>query len=255
MPQDIPPTQPSSDLYEILADLLVRDDVSRDQLSKIFAAALQAIHAANAPAWLTGAAAPTTTAAQSQSFPPVIDVGGQIYSFLNQIINEQKSQATLANQETVLVDLKAIQGQLATLLAPSNSTHIALALPAMTRKGKAVPNFELNDDAVYTVPILTTNSAGTVEPMPAGDVFTVVSSNPASLGMAIGATASGAPALILTPLVAASPNITGTVSDSAGLIVAVQLFDIVADVSDTNIVLDLADATHVAQPVPTAPGP
>jgi hypothetical protein len=118
-----------------------------------------------------------------------------------------------------------------------------------------VPNFELNNDAVYTLPILTTNSAGTVEPPPAGDTFTVVSSNPASLGAAIGKTAAGGPAVVLTPLVQASPNITVTVSDSAGLIQAVQICDIVVDVSDTNVVLDTADATHTSQPVPTAPGP
>ena len=93
------------------------------------------------------------------------------------------------------------------------------------------------------------------KPPPAGDVFTVVSSAPNSLGAAIGKTAAGGPAVVLTPLVQASPNITITVSDSAGLVQAVQICDVVVDVADTNVVLDVADATHVAQPVPTAPGP
>lgn len=118
-----------------------------------------------------------------------------------------------------------------------------------------MPNFELNSDAVYTIPILTTNAAGTTEPAPAGDVFSVISSAPASLGAAIGKTAAGGPAVVLTPLVQASPNITITVSDSAGLVQAQQICDIVVDVTPTNVVLDTADATHVAQPTPTNSGP
>lgn len=117
-----------------------------------------------------------------------------------------------------------------------------------------MPNYELKDDTVATVPIQTTNSQGVVEPVPAGDVFTAVSSLPASLGVAIGSSPSG-PTLILTPLVQASPGITVTVSDSAGLAVATQLVDIVTDTTDTNIILDLSGATTASQPVPTAPGP
>jgi hypothetical protein len=118
-----------------------------------------------------------------------------------------------------------------------------------------MPNFEINSDSVVTVPILTTNSAGATEPAPAGDAFTVVSSNPTSLGASIGTTAAGGPAVVLTPLVQASPGITITVSDSAGLAQAVQICDVVVDASPTNVVLDLVDATHVAQKTPTAPGP
>lgn len=116
-------------------------------------------------------------------------------------------------------------------------------------------NYELLNDQQVTVTIKTTDSSGKVEPYPPGDIFSVVSSNPASLGAAIGADAAGNPAVILTPLVQASPGLTFTVSDSAGLAVAIQAVDIVADTTDTNIVLDLADATHVSQPVPTNPGP
>lgn len=118
-----------------------------------------------------------------------------------------------------------------------------------------MPNYELPNDAVATITIRTTNSDGTVEPVPAGDVFTVVSSNPTSLGATIGVDAFGAPAVVLTPLVAASPNLTITVSDSSGLAQAIQLVDIVVDVKDTNILLDIADAATKPQPVPTAPGP
>ena len=118
-----------------------------------------------------------------------------------------------------------------------------------------MPNLELANDEVLTITIKTTDSAGATVPVPAGDTFTAVSSNPASLNAVIGKDAAGNPALVLNALVQASPNITVTVSDSAGLPQAVQIVDIVPDVTPTNIVLDVADATHVAQPAPTAPGP
>lgn len=116
-------------------------------------------------------------------------------------------------------------------------------------------NFELLDDEIVTIPILTQTAAGTTEPVPAGDVFTVVSSNPASLNAVMGTTSTGAPAVMLNALVQASPGLSFVVSDSAGLVAVTQLVDIVPDNTPTNIVLDLADATHTSQPVPTAPGP
>jgi hypothetical protein len=117
-----------------------------------------------------------------------------------------------------------------------------------------MPNFELTDDEILTVPILTQTATGTTEPAPVGDVFTVVSSN-ASLNAVIGTTAAGNPAVVMNALVAASPGITITVSDSAGLVSAVQIVDIVPDNTPTNVVLDFADATSSPQPAPTAPGP
>lgn len=118
-----------------------------------------------------------------------------------------------------------------------------------------MPNYELPDDEVLTVTIKTTNTAGATEPVPAGDVFTVVSSNPASLGATIGTDAAGNPAVVLTPLVQASPGLTITVSDSSGLTQAVQIIDIVQDVTPKNVVLDFVDATSVPQAVPANPGP
>lgn len=125
-----------------------------------------------------------------------------------------------------------------------------------------MPNLELNDDWVLSCPIVTTNSAGNVEPVPAGDVFSVAvthadgSDGSASLGAVIGTMADGTtPAVVLTPLVQASPSLNVTVSDSAGLAQFVQIVDIVPDVTPTNIMLDIADATHVSQPTPTTPGP
>ena len=105
-----------------------------------------------------------------------------------------------------------------------------------------------------TATIKTTDAAGNTEPVPAGDVFTASSSSP-SLGVAIGTDASGNPAVVMTPMVQASPNITVTVSDSAGLMAASFVVDIVPDITPTNIVVDLADATHATQPTPSNPGP
>lgn len=140
-------------------------------------------------------------------------------------------------------------------LDTAHATKVPQPTPQGLTKELRMPNFELNSDAVYTIPILTTNSAGTVEPAPAGDVFSVTSSAPASLAAGIGKTAAGGPAVVLTPLVQASPSITVTVSNSAGLVQAVQICDIVVDVAPTNVVLDIADATHVLQPTPSNPGP
>lgn len=118
-----------------------------------------------------------------------------------------------------------------------------------------MPNFELPNDEIVTITIKTTDNSGGVEPVPAGDIFSAAASDVASLQATIGQDASGAAALILTPLVQKASNLTVTVSDKAGLIQAVQIVDIVADTAPANIVLDLADATHVSQPVPTASGP
>lgn len=116
-------------------------------------------------------------------------------------------------------------------------------------------NYELPNDEIDTITIKTQNAAGTTEPAPAGDVFTVVSSNPASLNAVLGTDAGGAPAVVMNALVQESPGITVTVSDSAGLSAFVLTVDIVVDVTPTNIILDIADATHTSQAVPTAPGP
>lgn len=115
---------------------------------------------------------------------------------------------------------------------------------------------QIDDDWVMSVPIVTQNSAGAVVAAPAGDTYTVTSSLPASLQAAIGTMADGTtPAVILTPMVQASTGITITVTDSAGLASSVSLWDIVQDVQATQLALDVSDATHVAQPVPTNPGP
>jgi len=133
--------------------------------------------------------------------------------------------------------------------------RIDFALPTITRNGDIVPNIQLANDTVETITIVTTDAAGATVPAPAGDTFTVVSSNPASLGAAIGTDKNGAPAVVLTPLVQVSPGLTFTVTDSAGLASDAQGVDIVADLAPKTISLDIADATTAPQAVPTAPGP
>jgi len=114
-------------------------------------------------------------------------------------------------------------------------------------------NFELPNDSVWTFPIVTMNAVGTFEPFPAGDVPTVTSSNAASM-TAVASTAAPWTCTV-APLVQLSPGITVTVGDSAGLATNVYTFDIVADVTPTNVGLDIAAGTSVAQPVPAASGP
>jgi len=113
-----------------------------------------------------------------------------------------------------------------------------------------VADIPLQDDLVYTIPILTDDSAGNPVPPPAGDVFSVSSSDAASLGAAIGTTAAGNPAVVLTPLKQTATGIVVTVSDSAGLTQDVATFDIVADTAPKSIALDFANETTVGQAVP-----
>jgi hypothetical protein len=117
-----------------------------------------------------------------------------------------------------------------------------------------MPNFELASDEVATATILVRDAGGDIVAAPAGDTFSVASSSP-SLGVAIGADVKGAPAVVMTPLVVASPGIQVTVSDSAGLAQFIQVVDIVADTKPVALGLDLANVSETSQPTPTAPGP
>lgn len=156
------------------------------------------------------------------------------------------------NIQAILADVQAILA----LLRRPRPTRIALELPAISsKKGVKMANFELKNDQVATITLKTTNAEGQVEPYPSGLVFTAQSSNAASLGVAIGQDASGNPALILTPLVQQSPNLSVIVNGNDGLASVTQIVDIVEDNTPTNTILDLADATFTVQPVPANPGP
>lgn len=130
-------------------------------------------------------------------------------------------------------------------------------------------NIELRDDQISYIPIVTRDAAGTIVPAAAGDVDSVVSSNPASLGMtigalpaALGAYPAGAVALELTPLVVESDSgngggsISAQLTDSAGLPMTMPyLFDVVQDLSPSTVGLDTTAIATTPQAVPTAPGP
>ena len=92
-----------------------------------------------------------------------------------------------------------------------------------------MPNFELSNDWVLIIPIHVTTATGVVVPAPAGDTFTVVSSDPASLAAVVGADASGNPIVTVNALVDLASNITVTLTDSTGLVASTAIFDIVAD--------------------------
>lgn len=128
-------------------------------------------------------------------------------------------------------------------------TRLAFELPTRTRNGIIMANFELANDAVYTITLKAVNSAGAFEPLPAGDTFTATSSDPTVGNAVMGVDAAGNPALVVNAMTRAG-TWTATVTDSSGLTAATQVFDNVEDATPTALVLDLADATHVPQPVP-----
>ena len=119
-------------------------------------------------------------------------------------------------------------------------------------------NFELLNDEVVTIPILTDNAAGTPVTPPAGDTFSVTSNIPGSLNAVVNGATVVLNALVqqhLNPAPPAAPDMFITVTDSAGLSSFIQVVDILPDASAKAITLDLVHTTEVSQPVPTAPGP
>jgi hypothetical protein len=166
------------------------------------------------------------------------------------LLTQQGVQNTLLS--SILADVLAIL-KLVTPV-PSKASKIMLALPTVTKKGIVVmPVLNLLNDTVATAPILTEDSVGAVEPYPTGDVFSAVSSNPASLTAAIVVVSPTQSNLVLTPLVQVSPGLTVTVTDTAGLPPEIWTVNIVDDTVDTQIAT--GTFTTTPQPVPTATGP
>ena len=114
-------------------------------------------------------------------------------------------------------------------------------------------DFVINNDQIATAAIRVANSAGSIVPAPSSDVFVAASSS-TSLGVEI-STKNGNPVVVMTPMVQASPDITVTVNDSAGLKLDSFVVDIVPNPTPYGIQVDLANSTYVTQAVPTAPGP
>jgi hypothetical protein len=158
---------------------------------------------------------------------------------------------TLANLDQIVTFLQSEQ-------LKNAPAKISLGAPLALKQGKlTVANIELANDEVLFIPILTDNAEGMPVAPPAGDTFSVVSDSP-SLAVAIDTTTlapPGTPAVKINATVQASPGLSFTVSDSAGLTVFIQGVDIVPDTTPKAITLDLAHEVVQAQPVPTVPGP
>src|SRR5579864_4387965 len=104
-----------------------------------------------------------------------------------QYISDQLTNIMLESK--ILRALNHIQSQLQQLITDFGTpaaTQIALALPEIHKGGILMANLQLMNDEVMTIGILTLDNVGGTVPAAAGDVFTVVSSNPASLNAVMG---------------------------------------------------------------------
>jgi hypothetical protein len=120
------------------------------------------------------------------------------------------------------------------------------------KENMSMANLEILNDTVVTVPILVDDDEGNPVPMPVGDVPSVISSDPTKMSATIGATAAGAPAVVLTPLVRGWTDGSFTVTDSAGLQSVIQVVDIVENLTPAKLTLDVVNVTTVSQPVPAS---
>jgi hypothetical protein len=118
-------------------------------------------------------------------------------------------------------------------------------------------NFQIPCNEIITIPIQLLNAGGVPVAIPSGETFNVSSTKPASLQVTLGTTSGGAPAVVIKPLVQASPNLVVMASDDARGFAFNLIVDVVAVVDNTpvSINLDTAHATNVSQPIPTNPGP
>lgn len=128
--------------------------------------------------------------------------------------------------------------------------RLVLVLPTLTTKeGIIVADTPLSNDLVYTIPVVGADQAGNFVPLPSGDVVSAVSSDTTALGVTVGATGTGAPAVVITPLKQNATGVTVTVTDSGGLTQDIATFDIGPGVAK-SIALDFTNETTTSQPVP-----
>ncbi len=127
----------------------------------------------------------------------------------------------------------------------------------MATMKKIAGNYELANDMIDDIPIVVMDAAGALVPAPAGDVFTVVSSEipevfvHAVIGTMPSGPAIGAPSLRINALMQLSTApVTLTISDADGLQSFTLVVDVVADLTPKTIALDIVDVVHTAQPVP-----
>ena len=158
----------------------------------------------------------------------------------------------------IFIQVNKIENELSEILAGERprqkpAVRLALVLPVLTTKGeKAMPNYELNVGNTAYVPIETLDASGKPVPPPAGDTFTVASSNPTAMTASIGVMPSGPlqnqTAAVLVGL-AVGAGVTATLTDSDGLTADVQIVDVIpaADPPVTDF-LDISDAVVVPTP-------
>ncbi len=118
-------------------------------------------------------------------------------------------------------------------------------------------NYELANDMIDDIMITVVDGAGNIVPAPAGDVFTVASSDAVTMAATIATMPSGPnvgkPSLHINALKQLSTApITLTVSDADGLQTVVLVVDVVADLTPKAINLDVVDAIHTTQAVPAS---
>jgi hypothetical protein len=163
--------------------------------------------------------------------------------------------ALITSLQSIATSLANIAKIVPSLATSNPATRIALALPIITRNGK-VMNFQLANDTVADILITDTNDSGAIVAAVPGDVYSVVSGDPSSLGAVIGKMPSGpfmgAPSLRVNALVKLKPGITATVSDADGLKSFIETIDIVESVTPTAISLDLTNVVLTPQAVPAS---
>lgn len=108
--------------------------------------------------------------------------------------------------------------------------------------------YELPNDVVRTIPIVSRDAAGDVVPAPAGVIYSAVSSDPASLNVVINGSN-----LVMNAMVRGATGLSVTVDDD-GPLAAFVLSDvsIVSNVTPTSVDLDVVNQSDVPQAVPTA---
>lgn len=156
--------------------------------------------------------------------------------------------------DQLILFLQAIQAQQEKL----KPTRLALALPIITKKdGTVMANFQLKNDFVADILITTINDAGAIVPAPAGDIDSVISSDPTKLAATIGVMPvpspfAGSPSLHLVPVMKGPfvGTLTATLTDSAGLRQDVVGVDIVEDLTATALSVDVTNVVMTPQAVP-----
>lgn len=122
-----------------------------------------------------------------------------------------------------------------------------------------MPNIELKPTDTWTIALgIVDPATGAVEPIPAGDVFSVGETSSPAIEATIGTTADGKPAVLLRALTLPDANTMGmsfTVTDSNGDVALKQGVDYPAPAQPGDITLDIAGAVVGTQPAPTTAGP